>query len=42
MHMDITPYAPFGGAKWSGIGHENGRWGFEAFTELQVVNAKKG
>jgi acyl-CoA reductase-like NAD-dependent aldehyde dehydrogenase len=40
-HMDITPYAPFGGAKWSGIGHENGRWGYEAFTELQVVNTKK-
>jgi acyl-CoA reductase-like NAD-dependent aldehyde dehydrogenase len=40
-HMDITPFAPFGGSKWSGIGYENGRWGFEAFTELQVVNAKK-
>ncbi len=40
-HMDITPFAPFGGAKWSGIGYENGRWGYEAFTELQVVNVKK-
>jgi len=40
-HMDITPFAPFGGAKWSGIGHENGRWGYEAFTEMQVVNTKK-
>jgi acyl-CoA reductase-like NAD-dependent aldehyde dehydrogenase len=41
-HMDITPFAPFGGAKWSGIGLENGRWGYEAFTEIQVVNTKKG
>jgi len=41
QHMDITPFAPFGGAKWSGIGYENGRWGYEAFTELQVVNTKK-
>jgi len=41
QHMDITPFAPFGGVKWSGIGYENGRWGYEAFTELQVVNTKK-
>jgi acyl-CoA reductase-like NAD-dependent aldehyde dehydrogenase len=41
QHMDVTPFAPFGGAKWSGIGYENGRWGYEAFTELQVVNTKK-
>jgi len=40
-HMDITPFTPFGGAKWSGIGYENGRWGYEAFTEMQVVNVKK-
>jgi acyl-CoA reductase-like NAD-dependent aldehyde dehydrogenase len=40
-HMDITPFAPFGGSKWSGIGYENGRWGYEAFTEMQVVNVKK-
>jgi acyl-CoA reductase-like NAD-dependent aldehyde dehydrogenase len=40
-HMDITPYAPFGGCKWSGLGYENGRWGYDEFTELQVVNAKK-
>jgi acyl-CoA reductase-like NAD-dependent aldehyde dehydrogenase len=41
QHMDITPYAPFGGAKWSGIGYENGHWGFHEFTEMQVVNVKK-
>jgi acyl-CoA reductase-like NAD-dependent aldehyde dehydrogenase len=40
-HMDITPFAPFGGAKWSGLGYENGRWGYEAFTDLQVVNVSK-
>jgi acyl-CoA reductase-like NAD-dependent aldehyde dehydrogenase len=41
QHMDVTPFAPFGGAKSSGIGYENGRWGYEAFTELQVVNTRK-
>jgi len=41
QHMDITPYAPFGGCKWSGIGYENGLWGYHEFTEMQVVNAKK-
>jgi acyl-CoA reductase-like NAD-dependent aldehyde dehydrogenase len=41
QHMDITPFAPFGGCKWSGLGYENGRWGYEEFTELQVVNVKK-
>lgn len=41
QHMDITPFAPFGGCKWSGLGYENGKWGYEEFTELQVVNAKK-
>ncbi len=40
-HMDITPYAPFGGCKWSGLGYENGLWGYHEFTEMQVVNAKK-
>src|SRR5262245_29973938 len=41
QHMDITPFAPFGGCKWSGLGYENGKWGYEEFTEMQVVNAKK-
>ena len=41
QHMDITPFAPFGGCKWSGVGYENGKWGFEEMTEMQVVNAKK-
>ena len=41
QHMDITPFAPFGGCKWSGLGYENGKWGYEEFTELQVVNVRK-
>ncbi|MFI5393971.1 MAG: aldehyde dehydrogenase family protein [Candidatus Binatia bacterium] len=41
QHMDLTPYAPFGGCKWSGIGYENGLWGYHEFTEMQVVNTKK-
>jgi acyl-CoA reductase-like NAD-dependent aldehyde dehydrogenase len=40
QHLQIGPYAPFGGVKWSGIGRENGRWGIEEFWELQVVNAR--
>ncbi|HVM96710.1 MAG TPA: aldehyde dehydrogenase family protein [Candidatus Acidoferrales bacterium] len=40
-HMDVTPFAPFGGAKWSGIGCENGPWGYREFTAMQVVNVKK-
>lgn len=33
----ILPHLPFGGAKWSGIGVENGPWGLEAFTQLQTL-----
>lgn len=40
-HLDLTPATPFGGCKWSGIGYENGRWGYEEFTEMQTVNRKK-
>jgi acyl-CoA reductase-like NAD-dependent aldehyde dehydrogenase len=41
QHLAILPNAPFGGAKWSGIGVENGPWGLLGFTELQTVNIKK-
>jgi acyl-CoA reductase-like NAD-dependent aldehyde dehydrogenase len=41
-HLAILPHAPFGGAKWSGIGVENGPWGLLGFTELQTVNVAKG
>jgi acyl-CoA reductase-like NAD-dependent aldehyde dehydrogenase len=40
-HVDIVPHAPFGGAKWSGIGVENGPWGLLGFTELQTINVAK-
>lgn len=32
-----TPDAPFGGVKQSGIGRENGLWGFEEVTEKQTL-----
>lgn len=41
QHLAIMPNAPFGGAKWSGIGVENGPWGLLGFTELQTVNISK-
>jgi len=41
QHLAILPNTPFGGAKWSGIGVENGTWGLLGFTELQTVNISK-
>lgn len=41
QHFDVNPLAPMGGFKWSGIGRENGRWGYEGFTEVQVISTKK-
>lgn len=41
QHLALSPVAPFGGSKWSGIGYINGRWGYEGATELQVVNIKR-
>lgn len=41
-HLDVSPATPFGGAKWSGIGVENGPWGLYGFTEIQTVNIAKG
>jgi acyl-CoA reductase-like NAD-dependent aldehyde dehydrogenase len=37
-HAANAPYQPFGGTKLSGVGTENGRWGLEAFTEVQVLH----
>jgi acyl-CoA reductase-like NAD-dependent aldehyde dehydrogenase len=41
QHMAVAPNLPFGGAKWSGIGVENGPWGLLGFTEIQTVNIAK-
>jgi acyl-CoA reductase-like NAD-dependent aldehyde dehydrogenase len=41
QHLDILPTAPFGGAKWSGIGVEGGKWGLLGFTETQVIDIAK-
>ncbi|MCD0453433.1 aldehyde dehydrogenase family protein [Actinocorallia sp. API 0066] len=35
-HLAVHPGQPFGGVKWSGVGTENGTWGLEGFTEVQV------
>lgn len=41
QHLNVLPHAPFGGAKWSGIGVENGPWGLLGFTEIQTINVAK-
>jgi acyl-CoA reductase-like NAD-dependent aldehyde dehydrogenase len=41
QHLKMLPNAPFGGAKWSGIGVENGHWGLYGFTETQTLNINK-
>jgi len=41
-HLALAPHQPFGGAKWSGIGVENGPWGLLGFTEIQVLYRAKG
>jgi acyl-CoA reductase-like NAD-dependent aldehyde dehydrogenase len=40
-HLALAPHQPFGGAKWSGLGVENGSWGLYGFTELQVLHRSK-
>ena len=35
-HLMQGPNQPFGGARWSGIGVENGPWGLAGFYELQT------
>jgi acyl-CoA reductase-like NAD-dependent aldehyde dehydrogenase len=40
-HLALAPHQPFGGFKHSGMGVENGPWGLDAFTDIQVrYNAK--
>jgi acyl-CoA reductase-like NAD-dependent aldehyde dehydrogenase len=40
-HLVLAPSQPFAGAKWSGIGVENGPWGLYGFTEIQVLYRAK-
>jgi acyl-CoA reductase-like NAD-dependent aldehyde dehydrogenase len=35
-HLVLQPHQHFGGFKWSGLGVENGPWGLDAFTDIQV------
>jgi acyl-CoA reductase-like NAD-dependent aldehyde dehydrogenase len=35
-HSELGPDQPLVGAKWSGIGAENGHWGLDGMTQLQV------
>ncbi len=37
-HLVFGPHLPFAGAKWSGIGVENGTLGYHEFTSLQVIH----
>jgi acyl-CoA reductase-like NAD-dependent aldehyde dehydrogenase len=37
QHLELSPEAPFGGVKWSGIGYENGLWGIDGYCDLQVI-----
>jgi acyl-CoA reductase-like NAD-dependent aldehyde dehydrogenase len=41
-HLVLQPHQPFGGAKWSGLGVENGPWGLLGFTEIQVLYQARG
>ncbi|MBS1882821.1 MAG: aldehyde dehydrogenase family protein, partial [Actinobacteria bacterium] len=41
-HGELLPQMPFGGAKWSGIGVENGADGLLEYTERQLVFRGKG
>jgi acyl-CoA reductase-like NAD-dependent aldehyde dehydrogenase len=37
-HAVTLPHQPFAGAKWSGVGVENGRWGLHEYTQLQAIH----
>lgn len=40
-HLALAPYQPFGGHKHSGLGVENGPWGLDSFSELQVLHRRR-
>lgn len=42
QHLAVFPQTPCGGAKWSGIGVENGPWGLEGFMQLQTIEVAAG
>jgi acyl-CoA reductase-like NAD-dependent aldehyde dehydrogenase len=37
-HMAISPAAPFGGVKWSGVGSGNGIWAVQSFCDVQTIH----
>lgn len=41
-HAVVSQSVPFGGLKYSGIGVENGPWGLQAYTDIQVVHSNRG
>jgi acyl-CoA reductase-like NAD-dependent aldehyde dehydrogenase len=41
QHQEAVPDAPFGGARESGLGYENGLPGLEAYTQLQTRNERR-
>ena len=41
QHLEVQPGAPKGGYKWSGLGYEGGLRGYEAFSDLQVLNVAR-
>lgn len=40
-HLDLPPDIPFGGAKQSGFGAEQGQEGLEEFTQVCIINMAK-
>jgi acyl-CoA reductase-like NAD-dependent aldehyde dehydrogenase len=41
QHHGFRPNIPFGGAKMSGTGLQNGHWGLDELSQLQVINLAK-
>jgi acyl-CoA reductase-like NAD-dependent aldehyde dehydrogenase len=41
QHLGYRPHIPFGGAKMSGTGLQNGQWGLDELSQLQVINLAK-